>query len=61
MTERCAWRIAVDVAAMGKEEVDYPATRLPDCVNLFKIRSLAEFFVDDEISKGIHEGVAEHD
>lgn len=60
VTEPCAWRIAVDFAAMGKEEVDYLATRLPNGGNLLEIRGLAGVFVDDEISKGIHEGVAEH-
>ena len=60
VTEPCAWRIAVDFAAMGKEEVDYLATRLPDGGNLLEIRGLAGVFVDDEISAGIHEGVAEH-
>ncbi|EBA06974.1 ABC transporter substrate-binding protein [Sagittula stellata] len=61
VTEPCAWRIAVDFAAMGKEEVDYLATRLPEGGNLLEIRGLAGVFVDDEISKGIQEGVAEHD
>ncbi|MFZ5962553.1 ABC transporter substrate-binding protein [Thalassococcus sp. BH17M4-6] len=60
VTEPCAWRIAVDFAAMGREEVNYLATRLPDGGNLLEIRGLAGVFVDDEISKGIHEGVAEH-
>lgn len=60
VTEPCAWRIAVDFAAMGKEQVDYLATRLPDGGNLLEIRGLAGVFVDDEISKGIHEGVAAH-
>ncbi|MDP5221033.1 ABC transporter substrate-binding protein [Ruegeria sp. 2205SS24-7] len=60
VTEPCAWRIAVDFAAMGKEEVDFLATRLPEGGNLLEIRGLAGVFVDDEISKGIHEGVAEH-
>ncbi|ASM74315.1 MULTISPECIES: ABC transporter substrate-binding protein [Roseobacteraceae] len=61
VTEPCAWRIAVDFAAMGKEQVDYLATRMPDGGNLLEIRGLAGVFVDDEISKGIHEGVAEHE
>ncbi|MFW2541213.1 ABC transporter substrate-binding protein [Primorskyibacter sp. 2E107] len=61
VTEPCAWRIAVDFAAMGREEVDYIASRLPDGGNLLEIRGLAGVFVDDEISKGIHAGVAEHD
>lgn len=60
VTEPCAWRIAVDFAAMGKEEVDYLASRLPDGGKLLEIRGLAGVFVDDEISKGIHDGVSEH-
>jgi ribose transport system substrate-binding protein len=61
VNEPCAWRIAVDFAAMGREEVDYLASRLPEGGNLLEIRGLAGVFVDDEISKGIHEGVADHD
>ncbi|MDF0601719.1 ABC transporter substrate-binding protein [Psychromarinibacter sp. C21-152] len=61
VTEPCAWRIAVDFAAMGREEVDYLASRLPEGGNLLEIRGLAGVFVDDEISKGIHQGVEEHD
>ncbi|WP_425073614.1 ABC transporter substrate-binding protein [Sagittula sp. S175] len=60
VTEPCAWRIAVDFAAMGKEEVDYLASRLPEGGKLLEIRGLAGVFVDDEISKGIHAGVEEH-
>lgn len=60
VNEPCAWRIAVDFAAMGKEEVDYLATRLPDGGKLLEIRGLAGVFVDDEISKGIHQGIEEH-
>ncbi|MDX1779952.1 MAG: ABC transporter substrate-binding protein [Thalassovita sp.] len=59
VTEPCAYRIAVDFKAMGKLEVDYLATRM-DGGNLLEIRGLAGVFVDDEISAGIHEGVAEH-
>ena len=60
VTEPCAWRIAVDFAAMGKSEVDYLKDALPDGGKLLEIRGLAGVFVDDEISKGIHEGVAEN-
>ncbi len=59
VTEPCAWRIAVDFKQMGKDEVLYLADRLPDGGNLLEIRGLAGVFVDDEISAGIHEGVAE--
>ena len=59
VTEPCAYRIAVDFHAMGKVEVEYLATRL-EGGNLLEIRGLAGVFVDDEISAGIHEGVAEN-
>lgn len=59
VTEPCAYRIAVDFKAMGKLEVDYLATRLGGG-NLLEIRGLAGVFVDDEISAGIHDGVAQH-
>lgn len=60
VTEPCAWRIAVDFKQMGKDEVTYLAGKKPEGGNLLEIRGLAGVFVDDEISKGIHEGVAEN-
>ncbi len=60
VTEPCAWRIAVDFKQMGKDEITYLKGKLPDGGNLLEIRGLAGVFVDDEISKGIHEGVAEN-
>ena len=57
VTEPCAWRIAVDFAAMGASEVEYLAKKMPEGGNLLEIRGLAGVFVDDEISKGIHEMV----
>lgn len=59
VTEPCAWRIAVDFKQMGKDEVLYLADKLPEGGKLLEIRGLAGVFVDDEISAGIHEGVAE--
>ena len=59
VTEPCAWRIAVDFKQMGKDEVLYLKDKLPEGGNLLEIRGLAGVFVDDEISKGIHEGVKE--
>ena len=58
-TEPCAWRIAVDFHEMGRLQVEYLAGRLPEGGNLLEIRGLAGVFVDDEISAGIHEGVAQ--
>lgn len=60
VTEPCAWRIAVDFKQMGKDEVLYLKDKLPNGGNLLEIRGLAGVFVDDEISKGIHEGVTEN-
>jgi ribose transport system substrate-binding protein len=60
VTEPCAWRIAVDFKQMGKDEVLYLADKLPEGGKLLEIRGLAGVFVDDEISAGIHEGVAEN-
>ncbi len=57
VTEPCAWRIAVDFQQMGREQVEYLATRLPDGGNLLEIRGLAGVFVDDEIHAGIQAGV----
>jgi len=60
VTEPCAYRIAVDFAAMGKTQLDYLASVMPEGGQLLEIRGLAGVFVDDEISAGIHEGVAEN-
>jgi len=59
VTEPCAWRIAVDFHEMGRGQVEYLAGVLPEGGNLLEIRGLAGVFVDDEISAGIHEGVAQ--
>ena len=59
VTEPCAYRIAVDFKEIGRQEVEYLASRLPEGGKLLEIRGLAGVFVDDEISAGIHAGVAE--
>lgn len=58
--EPCAWRIAVDFKAMGKSEIEYLKEAMPEGGNLLEIRGLAGVFVDDAISAGINEGVAEN-
>ena len=58
--EPCAWRVAVDFEAMGKSEIDYLKEAMPQGGNLLEIRGLAGVFVDDAISAGIHQGVAEN-
>ena len=45
---------------MGEVQVDYLAKKMPEGGNLLEIRGLAGVFVDDEISKGIHDGVAKN-
>lgn len=60
VTEPCAWRIAVDFKKMGAVQLDYLADKMKDGGNLLEIRGLAGVFVDDEIHKGIAEGVAKH-
>ncbi len=59
VTEPCAWRIAVDFKEMGRSQVEYLSGVLPEGGNLLEIRGLAGVFVDDEISAGIAEGVAQ--
>lgn len=58
--EPCAWRVAVDFVGMGKSEIDYLKTVLPEGGNLLEIRGLAGVFVDDAISEGINTGIAEN-
>lgn len=58
VTEPCAWRIAVDFRQMGRDQVSYLAARFPEGGNVLEIRGLAGVFVDDEVSAGIHEEVA---
>lgn len=60
VTEPCAYRIAVDFAKMGEVQLDYLNDKMKDGGNLLEIRGLAGVFVDDEISKGIHRGVAKY-
>ena len=59
VTEPCAWRIAVNFKEMGRSQVEYLAGVMPEGGNLLEIRGLAGVFVDDEISAGIGEGVAQ--
>ena len=60
MTEPCAWRIGVDFDKMGKDEIVYLAEKLPEGGKLLEIRGLAGTSIDEAISGGIHEGVAEN-
>ena len=60
VTEPCAWRVAVDFVKMGADEIEYLAKRFPEGGNLLEIRGLAGVFVDDEIHKGIEQGVAKY-
>jgi len=59
VTEPCAWRIAIDFAGMGKTQMEYLAGRMQGG-KLLEIRGMAGVFVDDEIHKGIEDGVKAH-
>lgn len=59
VTEPCAWRIKVNFAEMGRLEIEYLASRIPEGGNVLELRGLAGVFVDDEISAGIHQGIEE--
>ncbi|GHB19928.1 ABC transporter substrate-binding protein [Salinicola rhizosphaerae] len=61
VTAPCAWRIAVDFEEMGRQQVDYLASRLPDGGNLLEIRGLAGTSVDEQIHAGIEKRVEAHD
>lgn len=60
VTEPCAWRVAIDFKAVGSSQVDFVASKLPEGGNVLEIRGLAGVSVDDEISAGIHAGIAKH-
>ena len=58
VTAECAYRVGVDFIDMGYQEVAFLAEQLPDGGNLLEIRGLAGTSIDEEISQGIHDGVA---
>ena len=60
VNEPCAYRVGIDYVAMGRAQVDYLATRLPNGGNLLEIRGLAGASIDDLIHQGIVAGVAAH-
>ena len=59
VTADCAYRVGVDFVDMGYQEVVYLADKLPEGGKLLEIRGLAGISIDEQISEGIHEGVAE--
>jgi ribose transport system substrate-binding protein len=60
VSEPCAYRVGIDYVGMGKQQVDYLATRLPNGGNLLEIRGLAGTSIDDLIHQGIAAGVKAH-
>jgi len=60
VTEPCAYRVVIDYEGMGKEQIEQMAKFQPKGGNLLEIRGLAGTSIDDEIHKGIVEGVAAH-
>ena len=59
VSAECAYRVGVDFVDMGYQEVVFLADKLPDGGKLLEIRGLAGTSIDDQISEGIHKGVAE--
>ena len=55
----CAYRVGVDFVDMGYQQLVYLADKLPEGGKLLEIRGLAGTSIDDQISEGIHKGVAE--
>ena len=60
VTEPCAYRVVVDFAEMGRQEVEQMAKFQPKGGNLLEIRGLAGTSIDEAIHQGILEGVAAH-
>lgn len=59
VTAECAYRVGVDFVDMGYQEVVFLADLLPEGGKLLEIRGLAGTSIDEQISEGIHKGVAE--
>jgi ribose transport system substrate-binding protein len=59
VTADCAYRVGVDFVDMGYQEIVYLADKLPEGGKLLEIRGLAGTSIDEQISEGIHKGVAE--
>jgi ribose transport system substrate-binding protein len=60
VTEPCAWRVVVDFEAMGKQEVEFVKSRIPEGGNILEIRGLAGTSIDQAIHDGIVKGVAQN-
>ena len=60
VTADCAYRIAVDFIDMGYQEIVFLADKLPEGGKLLEIRGLAGTSIDEAISEGIHNGVADY-
>jgi ribose transport system substrate-binding protein len=59
VTAECAHRVGVDFVDMGYQQIVFLADKLPEGGKLLEIRGLAGTSVDEQISEGIHKGVAE--
>ena len=59
VTADCAYRVGVDFVDMGYQELVFLAEALPEGGKLLEIRGLAGTSIDEQISEGIHKGVAE--
>jgi len=57
-TAPCAYQVAFDYVALGKQEAEYVAKRLNGKGNVLEIRGIAGTSVDDDIHKGVTEAFA---
>jgi ribose transport system substrate-binding protein len=60
VTADCAYRVGVDFVDMGYQEIVFLADMLPEGGKLLEIRGLAGTSIDEQISEGIHKGVADY-
>jgi ribose transport system substrate-binding protein len=60
VTAECAYRVGVDFVDMGYQQIVFLAEKLPDGGKLLEIRGLAGTSIDEQISEGIHKGVADY-
>jgi ribose transport system substrate-binding protein len=59
VTAECAYRVGVDFVDMGYQQIVFLADKLPEGGKLLEIRGLDGTSVDQQISEGIHKGVAD--
>lgn len=57
-TEPCGYRVAIDFHEWGLKQMDFLAEKLPEGGKLLEIRGLAGTWIDQEVHRGIEDGIA---